>query len=119
MEGYAFLCEPKPERSHIDALPTLAYIPPAPSLPCRPGARAVGRRLWSWTLTALIMLAGLGLQYGLAVLAEAERKSRWGDRHLCPLFICCSFVYHLCIEQAGSGREGEQERRSTRAGGAG
>lgn len=41
------------------------------------GARAVGRRLWSWTLTALVILAGLGLQYGLAVLAESERESRW------------------------------------------
>ncbi|GAB4814122.1 hypothetical protein N2152v2_001168 [Parachlorella kessleri] len=40
------------------------------------GARAAARRLWSWTLTVLVILAGLGAQYGLAMLVEHERRKR-------------------------------------------
>jgi hypothetical protein len=40
------------------------------------GVTALGRRLWSWTLTALLIAAGAGVQYGLAVLAEVLRKGR-------------------------------------------
>ena len=40
------------------------------------GTPALLRRLWSWTLTALIILAGAGIQYGLAGAAERLREER-------------------------------------------
>jgi hypothetical protein len=40
------------------------------------GTPAVLRRLWSWTITALIILAGAGIQYGFAVAAERLREDR-------------------------------------------
>lgn len=42
------------------------------------GSAAVWRRLWSGVLTLLIVAMGAGVQYGLAVAAEEERKKRWG-----------------------------------------
>lgn len=40
------------------------------------GTPALLRRLWSWTITALIILAGAGIQYGFAVAAEQLREDR-------------------------------------------
>lgn len=40
------------------------------------GAPAFFRRAASWTATTAIMLAGAGVQYGLAVMAERERAGR-------------------------------------------
>lgn len=40
------------------------------------GNEAFFRRLWSWTLTFLIIMAGAGVQYGLASMAERLREDR-------------------------------------------
>lgn len=40
------------------------------------GAPAFLRRFWSWTLTLLLILAGAGIQYGLAVMSERLREDR-------------------------------------------
>jgi hypothetical protein len=40
------------------------------------GTPALLRRIWSWTITALIILAGAGIQYGFAVAAERLREDR-------------------------------------------
>lgn len=44
------------------------------------GSAAVWRRLWSGALTLLIVAVGAGVQYGLALAAEEERKKRWARR---------------------------------------
>ena len=40
------------------------------------GREAFFRRSWSWTLTALIVLTGAAIQYGLAVFSERSREDR-------------------------------------------
>lgn len=71
------------QRTHLlpSLLPLLPARAPEPSdflwqhTACT-GSAALGRRLCSATLTLLIVAAGAGVQYGLAVAGEQERQKR-------------------------------------------